>query len=58
MTYDPGTPGPAESITDLGVKGSTVYIGWCQSPCNPNQGGPFVRGLATNYGGTLHAINS
>ncbi len=58
MTYDPGTPGPAESITDLGVKGSTVYIGWCQSPCNPNQGGPFVRGLATNYGGTWHAINT
>ncbi len=35
------------------------YAAWC-GPCNPldEDGAGFVRGLATNYGGTWHTINA
>lgn len=44
--------------TAVDVRGSTTYEGWC-GPCNPAQldaDSPFARGLATNVGGTWHAV--
>ena len=46
--------------TALGVRGSTIYDGWC-GPCNPNTidaDTPFARGLATNQGGTWHTLSA
>ncbi|HYU57961.1 MAG TPA: hypothetical protein VEO00_07925, partial [Actinomycetota bacterium] len=46
--------------TALDLRGPTVYAGWC-GPCNPSppvdpNGNGFARGLATNVGGTWHAV--
>jgi hypothetical protein len=49
IAYDTGA---GHSITAIGVNGST-YAAWC-GPCNS---AGFARGLATNYGGTWHALS-
>jgi len=52
--------GSAHLGTALGVRGSTIYEGWC-GPCNPNtidSDTPFARGLATNQGGTWHTLSA
>lgn len=48
IAYDTGA---GHSITALAVNGVT-YAGWC-GPCNA----PFSGGIATNYGGTWHAVS-
>jgi hypothetical protein len=48
IVYDTGT---GHSITAIGVNKAT-YVGWC-GPCNDST---FQRGVATNYGGTWHAL--
>jgi photosystem II stability/assembly factor-like uncharacterized protein len=53
-----GSVGPNRQGTALGVRGSTIYAGWC-GPCNPlyplgGDPSPFVAGLHTNAGGTWH----
>jgi hypothetical protein len=48
IAYDTGA---GHSITAIGVN-TASYVGWC-GPCNSVG---FARGLATNYGGTWHAI--
>jgi hypothetical protein len=49
IAYDTGA---GHSITAVAVN-KVTYVGWC-GPCNA----PFSGGLATNYGGTWHAISS
>ena len=48
--------GDGHSITALATSGDVTYAGWC-GPCNPDQDNPFVRGMATNYGGTWHELS-
>ena len=60
IVYDTGA---GNSTTAIAVSGNTTYIGWCgPGGCNPAQssttGAGFRRGLATNYGGTWHAIGA
>lgn len=55
--------GAGNSTTAIAVSGATTYIGWCgPTGCNPAQsstaGAGFRRGLATNYGGTWHALDA
>jgi hypothetical protein len=54
--YDTGA---GHSATAVETNGGVSYVGWC-GPCNPldEEGAGFGRGLATNYGGTWHAINA
>ena len=55
QSYDNGS---GHLGTALDVRGSTIYEGWC-GPCNPTtltSDSPFARGLATNAGGTWHAV--
>jgi photosystem II stability/assembly factor-like uncharacterized protein len=55
QSYDNGS---GHVGTALDVRGSTIYEGWC-GPCNPSaltSDSPFARGLATNAGGTWHAV--
>jgi hypothetical protein len=52
--------GAGHDGTALAVQGSTIYEGWC-GPCNPsalNTENGFVRGLATNQGGSWHAVTA
>jgi len=49
IAYDTGA---GHSITAIGVNSST-YVAWC-GPCNS---AGFARGIATNYGGTWHALS-
>jgi hypothetical protein len=49
IKYDTGA---GHSITAIGVNGVS-YVGWC-GPCNFVS---FNRGLATNYGGSWHALS-
>jgi hypothetical protein len=54
IVYDTGVDAATatqHSITAIGVNGST-YVAWC-GPCNS---AGFSRGIATNYGGTWHAL--
>ncbi len=56
--YDTGS---GHSITGIDSSNGTVYAGWC-GPCNPHMssaatGTGFVRGLATNAGGTWHQLS-
>jgi hypothetical protein len=44
--------GAGHSITAVGVNQAS-YVAWC-GPCNS---AGFARGIATNYGGTWHALN-
>ena len=62
IVYDTGA---GHSTTAISVSGDTTYVGWCGGPgCNPSQGAApngstgFTRGLATNYGGSWHAIDA
>ena len=48
QVYDTGA---GHSITAIGVNGSS-YVAWC-GPCNS---AGFTRGIATNYGGSWHAL--
>lgn len=48
IAYDTGV---GHSVTAIGVN-SVTYAGWC-GPCNR---AGFTRGVATNYGGTWHAL--
>lgn len=52
--YDTGA---GHSITAVDTAGSTTYAAWC-GPCNANfaTGTGFKSGMATNYGGTWHAL--
>ncbi|HEX9375616.1 MAG TPA: hypothetical protein VGB19_05175 [Actinomycetota bacterium] len=48
--------------TALDVRGSTIYEGWCGA-CNPTNpldpnGAGFASGLASNVGGTWHALTA
>jgi photosystem II stability/assembly factor-like uncharacterized protein len=55
QSYDNGS---GHLGTALDVRGATIYEGWC-GPCNPDtltSDTPFARGLATNQGGTWHAV--
>ncbi|MCO5993313.1 beta propeller repeat protein [Actinoallomurus rhizosphaericola] len=51
--------GDGSSVTAVETNHGVSYAGWC-GPCNPldDEGTGFVRGLATNYGGTWHTINA
>lgn len=51
--------GEGSSVTAVEANHGVSYAGWC-GPCNPldEDGAGFVRGLATNYGGTWHAITA
>ncbi|HEY7484183.1 MAG TPA: hypothetical protein VH912_06925 [Streptosporangiaceae bacterium] len=51
--------GEGHSTTAVETNGGVSYAGWC-GPCNPldEEGTGFVRGLATNFGGTWHAITA
>jgi hypothetical protein len=48
IQYDTGA---GHSITAIAVNGAS-YVGWC-GPCN---GSGFQRGIATNFGGSWHAL--
>jgi len=55
--------GAGNSTTAIAVSGATTYVAWCgPTGCNPAQsstsGAGFRRGLATNYGGTWHAVDA
>ena len=50
--YNTGT---GHSVTALAANGDVTYAAYC-GPCNPDENRPFVRGLATNYGGTWHTV--
>jgi hypothetical protein len=60
QSYDNGS---GRVGTALGVRGTTIYEGWC-GPCNPTpnivdpNGTGFGRGLATNVGGAWHAVSA
>ena len=59
IVYDTGF---SHSTTAISVSGAVTYAGWCGPfGCNPRQssttGGGFVRGVATNYGGTWHELS-
>jgi hypothetical protein len=56
IVYDTGA---GHQITAVETVGATSYVGWC-GPCNPTDDTDvgFVRGLATNYGGSWHAITA
>ena len=58
IQYDTGA---GHSTTAIAVNRAVTYAGWCGS-CNPSQssttGAGFASGLATNYGGSWHAISS
>jgi hypothetical protein len=47
--YDTGA---GDQVTAIGVNGST-YVAWC-GPCNS---AGFARGIATNFGGSWHALS-
>jgi hypothetical protein len=51
--------GEGHSTTAVETNGGVSYAGWC-GPCNPldEEGTGFVRGLATNFGGSWHAITA
>ena len=51
--------GDGSSITAVDTDHGVSYAAWC-GPCNPldEDGAGFVRGLATDYGGTWHTINA
>jgi hypothetical protein len=51
--------GDGSSVTAVETNHGVSYAAWC-GPCNPldGDGAGFVRGLATNYGGTWHTINA
>ena len=55
--------GAGHSTTAIAVNGTTTYAGWCgPSGCNPSAssatGAGFSRGIATNYGGSWHELNT
>jgi len=59
--YDTGA---GDSVTAIGVNGNVTYAGWCGPVgCNPRTSAAtgssegFVRGIATNYGGTWHELD-
>jgi hypothetical protein len=47
--------GSAASATAVEANHGVDYIGWC-GPCSSGTG--FVSGIATNYGGTWHAVTA
>ncbi len=48
----PTTTDPANRMTSVDVHGANAYVGYCGT-CDPlNNPAPFLRGLATNVGGT------
>lgn len=51
--------GPHGSVTTVESNAGVDYAGWC-GPCNPSDasGGGFQSGLATDYGGTWHAVTA
>jgi hypothetical protein len=51
--------GDGSSVTAVETNHGVSYAGWC-GPCNPldDQSTGFVRGLATDYGGTWHSISA
>lgn len=50
--------GDGNSTTALAMNGHTIYAGFCGGPCNPDSGGPFIRGVVTNAGGHWHNITA
>ena len=58
IVYDTGA---GHSTTAIAVNGSTTYAAWC-GRCNPSEtsttSSGFHRGLATNAGGTWHALGT
>lgn len=50
--------GAGNSATALAMNGKTIYAGYCGGPCNPDTGGPFIRGVVTNAGGSWHDITT
>jgi hypothetical protein len=55
QVYDTGA---GNSINTIADSGPVTYAGWCGNGCNPGGSAPFTSGLATNFGGTWHAITS
>jgi hypothetical protein len=51
--------GAGSSVTSVETNHGVSYAAWC-GPCNPldDQATGFVRGLATNFGGTWHKITA
>jgi len=49
---------PGGQTTALGVRGPTIYAGWCGNGCNPGGSAPFISGIDTNYGGGWHHISA
>ncbi|HET7428689.1 MAG TPA: hypothetical protein VFJ66_04510 [Gaiellales bacterium] len=54
--HDVGTPGDAEAVSAIGVRGSTIYAGWV-GQLDPHPGKPFTRGISTNAGGRWHELS-
>ena len=55
--------GPGNAVTAIAVRGATTYAAWCgPGSCNPRQssttGAGFIRGIATNAGGTWHVLDA
>ncbi len=53
QVYDTGV---GNSINTIADSGPVTYAGWCGNGCNPGGSAPFTSGLATNFGGTWHAV--
>ena len=51
--YDTGA---GHQVTALANNGKVTYAAFC-GPCNPDEDNPFVRGLATNFGGAWHTVS-
>ena len=53
QVYDTGV---GNSINTIADSGPVTWAGWCGNGCNPGGSAPFTSGLATNFGGTWHAV--
>ena len=55
--------GAGHTVTALNASGQTIYAAWCGGACNPRElaatgsSAGFIRGMATNAGGTWHVID-
>jgi hypothetical protein len=53
--YDTGA---GHSVTAVVENGSAIYAAWCGGGCNIGGSHPFTDGIATNFGGTWHQIDT
>jgi hypothetical protein len=53
--YDTGA---GHSITAVAENGPTIYAAWCGGGCNVGGSHPFTSGIATNFHGAWHQIDT